>query len=76
MLTATKLFYDNRRKVVCDVLDQYPDLPSRTLARLLHHNYKLMFPSIEDARDAVRYIRGTHGDANRRTLKDRKYVTA
>lgn len=69
-----KLFEEARGKVVDGVLDEYNDLPSRTLARILHRLYPGYFPTIESARDVIRYRRGLSGDKNRRYLTNKKYV--
>lgn len=69
-----KLFEEARGKEVDGVLDEYNDLPTRTLARILHRLYPRYFLTIESARDLVRYRRGLAGDKNRKSLKNRKYV--
>jgi hypothetical protein len=71
---ASHIYYEERYKVVQEVLDEYGDLPSRTIARILHTNHTAMFPSIENARTIVRYRRGTAGDRQRKELKDKRYV--
>jgi hypothetical protein len=68
------LFKEARAKVTDEVMDEYNDLPSRTLARILHNLYPGYFPSIESARDVVRYRRGASGDKDREHLTNRKYV--
>lgn len=55
-------------------MDRFPDLPSRTLARVLMEEAPELFVSIDYARSCVRYRRGTIGDKNRKTLKERKRV--
>ena len=55
-------------------MDRFPNLPSRTLARVLMDEAPELFVSIDYARSCVRYLRGTIGDKNRKTLKERKYV--
>ena len=63
-----------RRKIITEEMDRFPDLPNRTLARLLMKKYPTMFPSEENTRSAVRYLRGAAGERKRFYLKDRKYA--
>ena len=51
-----------RRRVVIEVLTKYPDMKTRTMARLLQEQYPGMFPKVEHARSAIRYLRGTKGE--------------
>jgi hypothetical protein len=67
-------FVELRSSIVKKLLDEYPDLPSRTLARRLSLEHPEIFPTVDVARDVIRYHRGTHGEVNRQTLKDKKYV--
>lgn len=67
-------FYELRSKVLFEVFEKYPDLPTRTIARLLHKQYPELFPSLEIARNSVNYYRGTHGDKHRKILSNKKYV--
>ena len=63
-----------RRKAITEEMDRFPDLPNRTLARLLMKKYPTMFPSEENTRSAVRYLRGAAGEKKRLYLKDRTYA--
>lgn len=56
------------RDYIRDKVIEYPDLPSRTLARIIYSQLKECKPSLESVRDAVRYYRGTHGSRNRKKL--------
>lgn len=73
-------FYGDRQykeiriSVVKTMLEEYPDLPNRTIARMLFAQYPELFPTIERARRVIRYYRGVSGKHNLRCLKDRKYV--
>jgi hypothetical protein len=63
-----------RRKVITDEMDKFPNIPNRTLARLLMRKYPTMFPREETTRSAVRYLRGASGDTHRNYLKDKTYA--
>lgn len=45
--------------------EKYPKQESRSLAKRLYADNKLLFKNLESARTAVRYVRGTNGDRNR-----------
>lgn len=59
-----------RIKKVVEYLTKYPETPSLTLARKLKLDFPLLFPSLDAARSAVRYQRGTHGKINRKRIKN------
>ncbi len=63
-----------RRIKIFEVLDRFPDLPTRTIARVLFKEAPELFNNPEHARNIVRYLRGANGDKNRETLKIEKYV--
>ena len=67
-------FYNIRNKKVYEVMDRFPNLPSRTLARILFAEAPELFNNIDHARGIIRYLRGTCGDKNRKWLQNRKYV--
>lgn len=67
-------FKNIRNEKVNEVMNRFPDLPSRTLARVLFAEAPELFSSIDHARSIVRYLRGTNGDKNRKCVKNRKYV--
>jgi len=52
-------------KLVNEILAEYPDLPSRQLARMLRKDHPLVFESEDHARDSIRYRRGAAGKAKR-----------
>ncbi len=66
---ANQAYKAMRGRVVLDLLNEYGDLPSRTLARMLAYQYPELFPDVEIARSSVRYYRGLNGEKNRRVLK-------
>jgi len=44
---------------------KYPTVPNRTLSRMMHKENPKLFTSVEQARNAVRLYRGTHGVESR-----------
>lgn len=58
-------------KAAKEACEMFPDIPSRTLARMLRKERPLLFRSIEQARDAVRYARGNRGKNSRRYSKSK-----
>lgn len=58
-------------KVAREACAEFPDTPSRTLARMLCEKRPKLFPKLETARCAVRNIRGNHGTKNRKLIKDK-----
>lgn len=67
-------FKNIRNEKIYEVMDRFPDLPSRTLARVLFAEAPELFSGIDHARSIIRYLRGANGAANRKRLKNRKYV--
>lgn len=62
-----------KRKVVFDLLDKFPDAPTRTLARILYKDNTCFFKDYEDARLIIRRYRGQNGASNRKDITFRKY---
>jgi predicted phosphodiesterase len=60
-----------REHVARGILKKHPDAGHRTLARALHENNPLLFPTIEQARSALRYLTGNNGEALKRSAKNR-----
>jgi len=48
------------------VLDQYPDVPTRTLAKRIYNKHPKFFKDVEQVRSAIRYRRGNTGERNRK----------
>lgn len=67
-------FYVQRRKIITDHLDKFPDAGSLTIAKIIYRDYSAYFQSIEHVRGSVRDFRGKHGDEKRKSLTNRKYV--
>ena len=55
-----------RRALVQELLTEYPDEPKKTLAKLLSQQYPHEFPTVEKARDSIRYYTGSQGNKNRK----------
>ena len=56
-----------KRNVVIDTIDRFPTLGSRTIARIVLHNYGDLFDNdIEKIRGAIRYQRGAIGSEHRK----------
>lgn len=53
---------------------QYPDKPSRALARILYNHNRLLFKDEEDARWTLRYIEGKTGEPRKKSVKGTEYV--
>jgi hypothetical protein len=51
----------SKQSIVEQFVLKYPEMPTRTLARMFMQAYPLHYSSLERARDAVRNIRGAHG---------------
>jgi predicted phosphodiesterase len=62
-------------KLAKALLDEYPTAGSLTLAKRLHQQFPEHFETVEDARNKIRYYRGSFGDNGRRKLSDLSHVT-
>jgi|GEM_PF-3709394 len=67
------LFKEERRKIVFEVFDKYPDLPNLTTAKILFTKYPGFFPDVESARRYVRLYRGKSGKKDREKFIIKKY---
>jgi predicted phosphodiesterase len=65
---------DVNSKLIKDYLEEYPEMPSLSLAKLIYKYNSENFKNIEDVRGYIRYYRGTNGDIHRRNLTDRRFV--
>ena len=54
----------------CEFLERYPDLPTRTIARLIVQEKPGVFRDAEAARSLLRTYRGAHGDRHRRFTQE------
>lgn len=62
-----------RRKLVCEYLDKYPDAPTKQLARMLVRDLPEYFNDIEKARGYLRCYRGAMGAYIRKSIIFTKY---
>jgi hypothetical protein len=58
-------YYELRYKASEEILKEFADLPTRTVARMLHDKYPKWYPSVEIARSFVRWCRGRMGEISR-----------
>lgn len=55
-----------RRKLITELCNKYPEASNRTLARRLHEERPGLFPTVEGARNAVRWYHGNSGKQSQR----------
>ena len=58
-------------KIAAEFCRKHPDVPSRTLARLLSEKHPQDFPTIERARATIRSVRGNNGKEQRKQITDK-----
>ena len=63
-----------KKQVIVPYLEQYPDLPTLTLARLIYLENPKVFTSIERVRTSLRYYRGAQGKNHLNKLVDRRFL--
>ena len=56
------------REYIRDKVIEYPDLPARTLARMIYSQLKECKPNLESVRSAIRYYRGKNGTKHKKEL--------
>lgn len=61
-------------KLAIEILEKFPNAPTKTLARILYEQHPKAFLSLESARTRIRYYRGSHGGNNRKILGTKKYI--
>lgn len=64
----------DQKRLCLNLLKEYPTAGSLTLAKRLHKDFPLEFPTIENARSLIRYYRGEHGKYQRKRLSDLTHV--
>jgi predicted phosphodiesterase len=62
----------SREEIVCAALKKYPNVPSMTLARGLYARFPQEFPTVNAARQSIRYRRGQNGKRMRERRKVKK----
>jgi len=65
-IIASGEYYAMRDELITDIIKEYGDLGSRTIARILCNRYPEMFYTLEMARDAVRWRQGRRGQLSRK----------
>lgn len=60
-----------KKNIVVEYIKRFPNSSKRGLAEKIYTENKLVFDSIENAREVIRYHTGTHGIKNRAELKDK-----
>lgn len=61
-------FYAKRQKILIEIIEQNPELPNRTLAKIIMFKYPYLFGTLEQARCGIRYLKGANGESNRNIL--------
>ena len=56
---------ENITKMIKDAVRDNPDVPSRTLARMIYSQNIQIFKDLESVRSSIRWIRGKHGKESR-----------
>lgn len=59
-------------KLMDDILEEYPEVPTRTLAKRIFSENKKFFKDIEQVRSALRRRRGNSGKSSMKTRHNRK----
>lgn len=58
-----------KNEIAKELCEKFPKSGTRTLARILYNENKVVFKDYEDARAAIRYVRGEHGKLSRKHSK-------
>ncbi len=66
-------YWDTKRKAVFEVLEQFPDSPTRQTARIIYNKYPEYFRDYEECRAYVRRYRGQSGGYHRDTIKEKRF---
>jgi len=61
-------------KIVVEYLNEYPDMPDMTLAKLIYSKNKASFTSLDAVRSVVRYYKGHVGNNNRAKVSTKKHI--
>ena len=56
---------ENITKMIKDAVRDNPDVPSRTLARMIYSQNIQIFKDLESVRSSIRWIRGKCGEESR-----------
>ena len=61
-------------EIVREYLSKYPEMPKRTMARLIEKENKEVFTGYEQIRKLIGYHTGANGDHSRKTLSDKTFL--
>ena len=56
---------ENIKKMIKDAVRDNPDVPSRTLARMIYSQNIQIFKDLESVRSSIRWCRGKRGEESR-----------
>jgi len=61
--------------IVKEWIGKWPDIPNLTLARMIYNsdNNHMLFTGVESVRSLIRAYKGSNGEQNRKTYKERKF---
>lgn len=65
---------DISREQVLQTLTEFPQAGSKTIAEVLVQRHPLLFKSVDQARDKIRYYRGAHGTKGRKALSNKSHL--
>lgn len=60
-----------KRELAVEVCSKHPDSPTLTLAKKIYKENPEVYLTIEHARDFIRKVRGSHGEKQRQSAKDK-----
>lgn len=66
-------YYDLRRETIFKLLDQFPDVSTRMIAKIAKRDNPELYRDTEDARMITRRYRGAAGPLPRKTITITKY---
>ena len=65
----------HRTVKIQEYFEKFQNRGSLTIAKLLYADFPEMFSSVENARDAIRIQRGSHGEQKRKQMKIKENIT-
>jgi len=64
----------NFRETIIHNLNKYPEMPSRTMARMIYAQNPQAWKSIDNIRAVIRYYRGALGKPSRKNIEHGKQI--
>lgn len=64
----------NKGDIIKEYLEQFPQTPHLTLARMIYKENKEVFTNAENVRSIIRHHTGNSGERGRKHLKDRRFI--